>query len=266
LSDRTEVIISIKLENQLKMIHRRIFIGDVHGHYKALMRLLEAIDPSSDDQIYFVGDLIDRGPQSAQVVEYVMENNHQCLRGNHEEMLINALGDGELNEELYKYWLNVGGSSTVSSYRHQIPQEHIEWLKQLPTFLDLEDIWLVHAGIHPNIPLEKQTSEEFCWIRDEFHSISEPYFADKLIITGHTITFTLPGVQPGRLAAGPGWLDIDTGAYHPHSGWLTALDWTNQMVYQINSQFLRLRKLPLKQATSSVDYKRVMAKYLRRTS
>ena len=80
----------------------------------------------------------------------------------------------------------------------------------------------------------KQTTEQLCWVRDEFHSIRQPYFPDKLIIIGHTITFTLPGVSPGKLAQGQGWLDIDTGAYHPKSGWLTGLDITNRRVYQVN--------------------------------
>ncbi|MEL6131189.1 MAG: serine/threonine protein phosphatase, partial [Cyanobacteria bacterium J06628_4] len=78
-----------------------------------------------------------------------------------------------------------------------------------------------------------------------FHSHTKPYFSDKLIITGHTITFTLPGIDPGEIAKGPGWLDIDTGAYHPKSGWLTALDVDNAMVYQFNvfHQMLRIRSM-----------------------
>ena len=64
--------------------------------------------------------------------------------------------------------------------------------------------------------------------------MNKPYFPDKTIIAGHTITFTLPGVAPGNLAQGQGWLDIDTGAYHPRSGWLTGLDITNKLVHQAN--------------------------------
>ena len=101
--------------------------------------------------------------------------------------------------------------------------------------------------------IEKQTSDQFCWIRDEFHRMTQPYFADKLIITGHTITFTLPGVQPGKLAAGPGWLDIDTGAYHPQSGWLTGLDITQGKVYQVNTKEGSLRIVPLEEAVTQVD-------------
>ena len=65
---------------------RRIFVGDVHGHYAGLMSLFEAVAPDSADQVYFVGDLIDRGPQSSQVVDYVRQQGHRCVLGNHEQI------------------------------------------------------------------------------------------------------------------------------------------------------------------------------------
>jgi serine/threonine protein phosphatase 1 len=236
------------------MTQRRIVIGDVHGHYDTLMSLLDAIAPTSDDMVYFLGDLIDRGPQSAQVVDFVMKSPYLCLLGNHEQMLLDILGDGEIYGPALQAWLYSGGHSTINSYGDKgVRQEHLEWMRTLPTFMDLGDTWLVHAGVHPRIPLEKQTSEQFCWIRDEFHSMPRPYFPDKLIITGHTITFTLPGVLPGKLAQGRGWLDIDTGAYHPKSGWMTALDITNSLVYQANVFRRRVRKLPLPEAVTRVD-------------
>ena len=139
-------------------------------------------------------------------------------------------------------------------------------MKALPNYLDLGDIWLVHAGVHPQMSIEKQTSDQFCWIRDEFHRMTQPYFADKLIITGHTITFTLPGVQPGKLAAGPGWLDIDTGAYHPQSGWLTGLDITQGKVYQVNTKEGRLRTVPLEEAVTQVDPSLIFSKRSKRRS
>lgn len=236
------------------MTHRRIVIGDVHGHYDTLMTLLDAIAPTRDDAIYFLGDLIDRGPQSAKVVEFVKQSSYPCLLGNHEQMLLDILGDGEIYGPALQAWLYSGGHSTVNSYgENGVNPDHIEWMRTLPTYIDLGDVWLVHAGVHPRMPIEKQTSEQFCWIRDEFHSMANPYFPDKLIITGHTITFTLPGVQPGKIARGRGWLDIDTGAYHPKSGWLTALDLTNSMIYQANVFRRRTRKLPLTEAVTRVE-------------
>jgi serine/threonine protein phosphatase 1 len=232
------------------MTKRRIVIGDVHGHYDALISLLEAIAPTREDEVYFLGDLIDRGPESAKVVEFVIQQDYPCLRGNHEQMLLDAVGDGYISNSLLQAWLYSGGYQTLLSYEHKIPQEHLDWFQALPTYLDLGDIWLVHAGVHPEIPLAQQTAEQFCWIRDEFHSMTEPFFADKLIITGHTITFTFPGVKPGQLVSGEGWLDIETGVYHQMSGWLTGLDATNEQVYQVQAKTGERRQLPLKQAVT----------------
>ena len=241
------------------MTQRRIVIGDVHGHYDTLMNLMEAVAPTKEDMVYFLGDLIDRGPQSAQVVDFVKESPYICLLGNHEQMLLDILGDGEIYGPALQAWLYSGGHSTINSYGDKgVRQDHIEWMRKLPTFIDLGDTWLVHAGIHPRMPIDKQTSEQFCWIRDEFHSMPQPYFPDKLIITGHTITFTLPGVLPGKIAQGRGWLDIDTGAYHPKSGWMTALDLTNSLVYQVNVFKRRLRKLPLKEAVTRVEPSQIL--------
>ena len=103
------------------------------------------------------------------------------------------------------------------------------------------------------MPLEAQTSDQLCWVRDEFHSMETPYFSDKLIVIGHTITFTLPDVTPGKLAQGQGWIDIDTGAYHPKSGWLTGFDITNNQVYQFNVHQQRSRILTLKEAVTSIE-------------
>jgi serine/threonine protein phosphatase 1 len=240
---------------------RRIVIGDVHGHYEGLMTLLEAIAPTSEDQVYFLGDLIDRGPHSYHVVNFVQQNNYPCLLGNHEQMLLNILTQKNVPTQALQAWLYSGGQATLTSYQSStIPQEHLDWYKALPTYIDLGDIWLTHAGLDPALPLAEQTAEQFCWIRDEFHSIAEPYFPDKLIIIGHTITFTLPGVTPGQLAQGRGWLDIDTGAYHPRSGWLTGLDITNKLIYQVNVFQNCLRTLPLAEGVVTVEPSQITAR------
>jgi serine/threonine protein phosphatase 1 len=224
------------------------------------MALLEAIAPMSDDQVYFLGDLIDRGPQSSQVVNFVKESNFPCLLGNHEQMLLSILAGKGKSSAVMQAWLYSGGQATLASYESAtIPQEHRDWFGTLPTYLDLGDVWLVHAGIDPHKPLAEQTADQLCWVRDEFHSIEQPYFPDKLIIVGHTITFTLPGVAPGKLAQGKGWLDIDTGAYNARSGWLTAFDITNNLVYQVNVFSDCSRILPLEQAVTTIDPSQVKA-------
>jgi serine/threonine protein phosphatase 1 len=189
------------------------------------------------------------------VVEFVRHSPYHCVQGNHEQLLLEALAGSQpqggtvnaINSQALYAWLYSGGQSTMASYRRDMPllMEHVQWLRTLPLYIDLGDIWLVHAGLDPDQSVSDQTAEEFCWIRNVFHSNPNAYFADKLIITGHTITFTFPDISPGQLVEGPGWLDIDTGAYHPKSGWLTGVDIDNEQVYQFNvyDHGLRLRSL-----------------------
>ncbi len=238
---------------------RRIFIGDVHGHYDGLMRLVAMMAPTSHDTLHFVGDLIDRGPKSAQVIEFVRTHNYPCVLGNHEHLLISAFPDTDPNLGAFQSWLNSGGQPTLTSYPStEALLEHVDWLKTLPLYIDLGDIFLVHAGLDPQKKLSQQTQMDFCWIRDVFHSHPQPVFPDKRIITGHTITFTLPGVEPGQVAQGPGWLDIDTGAYHPKSGWLTAVDIDHGLVYQVNTMTQAKRMTTLETVSVSIEPADVM--------
>jgi serine/threonine protein phosphatase 1 len=237
---------------------RRIAIGDVHGHYDGLQQLFETFAPNKDDRIYFLGDLIDRGPKSAQVVKWVRENKYPCLLGNHEVMLLRSFNGGEIDEMALRYWLMAGGQETLQSYGEGgVPQEDIDWLDSLPRYMDLGDIWLVHAGVDPYQSIDKQNEEQFCWIREKFFSCQFPYFPDKTIVTGHTITFTFAGVKPGEIAQGNGWIDIETGAYHQKSGWMTALDFNNGMVYQVNVFTGKSRKRKLEQIVKTIDPRQV---------
>ncbi len=237
---------------------RQLVIGDVHGHYDGLCHLLEFCNLTSEDSLYFLGDAIDRGPKSAQVVKLIRENQYPCLMGNHEVMLLQAFNDGDLDEMALRHWLPSGGDTTLQSYGDAgIPQDDIDWFASLPSYLDLGDVFLVHAGVDPFQSLEKQNNDQFCWIREKFFSSQFAYFPDKTIITGHTITFTLPGIRPGEIAQGPGWIDIETGAYHRKSGWMTALDVSNSMVYQVNVFSRKQRKQPLDKIAKTIEPMRV---------
>lgn len=236
---------------------RRLFIGDVHGHYDGLMGLLDLMQVTDQDDLYFVGDLIDRGEQSAQVIEYVRHHATACVLGNHEQLLLEAAEGGYTRAGSLQAWLYSGGQATLSSYKAmELLECHVEWLQTLPLYVDLGDVWLVHAGLDPTLPITHQSFEEFCWIRDAFHNNPTPYFPDKLVITGHTITFTFPDIVPGQLVSGPGWLNIDTGAYHPKSGWLTGLDLDNEQVYQVNVYDCTQRCRSLGEATSPFSGRR----------
>jgi serine/threonine protein phosphatase 1 len=161
-------------------------------------------------------------------------------------MLIESFVDDGIHIPAMQRWINSGGDSTVASYENSFEalRADLEWIENLPLYIDLSNVWLVHAGLNPNLGVASQTKEECCWSRGIFHQIRSPYFADKQIIVGHTMTFTFSEVSPGQLVEGPGWSNIDTGAYDVRSGWLTALDWDNQMVYQVNVFSPEQRILP----------------------
>jgi serine/threonine protein phosphatase 1 len=235
-------------------VPRRLVIGDVHGHYDGLMGLLQDVRATPADRLYFLGDLIDRGPKSASVVKFVRENKYPCLLGNHEVMMLRAVNGGEPDNDALQIWVNAGGLETIQSYGSEgILQSDIDWMGGLPRYLDLDDAWLVHAGVDPYKEIGEQDEREFCWIRERFFSAGFPYFRDKVIITGHTLTFTLPGVPAGEIAEGPGWINIETGAYHKKSGWMTALDLDNQYVYQFNVFTNKRRQQPLEKSIHRID-------------
>jgi serine/threonine protein phosphatase 1 len=238
----------------------RIIIGDVHGHFDGLMSLL-TLATTPTDELYFLGDLIDRGSKSKQVIDFVRNGGHACLLGNHEAM---ALGTLRNDERSTLNWLHNGGMQTLKAYGGfhggglDVFTANLPWLESLPLYLDLGDLLLVHAGLKPGLPLVKHTAEECCWIRDEFlHSQAPPFLNEKIVLVGHTITFLLKTVDGsqvpvGNIAQGPNWYDLDTGVYHSKSGWLTALNWETQTVHQVNVLTNETRVRPLVDSASQV--------------
>lgn len=120
-------------------------IGDVHGCYATLLALLAKL-PKGCDPV-FVGDLVDRGESSRQVVDLVMRMNYKCVRGNHEQMMIDAQGGLQKAMPMYLDWLANGGISTLSSYMdpsggfmETTYNEHIEWMKSLPLYMEFPDV------------------------------------------------------------------------------------------------------------------------------
>ena len=188
-------------------------IGDIHGCYLKLRRLLGHCAVhcgSGTPRFIFIGDYVDRGPNSAEVVRFLMKtqasapNLTVCLRGNHEAMLIDAADGGD---ELV--WLFNGGDATLQSYgienAAEIPPEHLAWFKTLPFAISEGNRFFVHAGILPGTPLDEQPEEAMLWIREPFLSDTRDH--GQYIVHGHTI------VNDGRADVHPNRLNLDTGAY-----------------------------------------------------
>ena len=116
---------------------RQIAIGDVHGHYDGLRQLIDFCKTSAEDRVYFLGDVIDRGPKSAQVVKWIREQNYPCLMGNHEVMLLTSFNNGAIDEMSLRHWLPSGGDTTLESYGDAgIPQSDLDWFASLPSYID----------------------------------------------------------------------------------------------------------------------------------
>lgn len=200
---------------------RTFAIGDVHGALTKLKTLLgfclEAAH-GAPVRFIFLGDYIDRGPQSKEVVETLIDFTRTapgeviCLLGNHEALALAALSGG-LPETR---WFAFGGMATVHSYRvsaaRELPTEHLDWFRSLPQLYDDGRRLFVHAGIDPEMSLTEQDENALLWIREPFLSSTRNY--GRLIVHGHT------PILSGKPVLCVNRLDIDTGA--AYGGPLTA--------------------------------------------
>ncbi len=193
---------------------KRIFaIGDIHGCYDRLKTLMGKIPIDfSRDTLVFIGDYIDRGPHSVEVVDYLIRLQSRIpevvfLKGNHEDMLDKFINGADR----LTYLLN-GGQQTLDSYLMKsvqsdffpIPPDHMEFFKSLRLSYVTEEFIFVHAGLRPPLPLESQKTEDLLWIRDPF--ISSNYDFGKRVIFGHT-PLKKPLVETNKIG-------IDTGAVY----------------------------------------------------
>jgi serine/threonine protein phosphatase 1 len=168
-------------------------IGDIHGCHDLLLTLLGGIEEHAGGRSYrlvFLGDYIDRGPDSAGVIRAVRQLQQRspetvtCLKGNHEQLLVEAAHGP--NSALQ--WLYNGGDAALRSFRARgldgPPAETIEWARQLPTFYEDERHYYVHAGLDPTRPLHDQTDHDRIWIRGPFLNVDHDF--GKHVVHGHT--------------------------------------------------------------------------------
>lgn len=190
-------------------------LGDVHGQLERLQyaHALATRDGGEDARIVHLGDLIDRGPDSRGVIEYLMDGQSRgrdwpVVKGNHDDKLPRFLDDprwldpGPSRPQFWTQDHNNGADATFASYgiadAHDlpldelhakavaaIPREHAAWLDALPLYLkEGNDLLFVHAGIRPGVPLEEQTPTDLMWIRRPFHDSTADH--GPLVVHGHT--------------------------------------------------------------------------------
>jgi serine/threonine protein phosphatase 1 len=231
----------------------RLFaVGDVHGCYDELATLLDYLDSKqglcADDQLIFIGDYIDRGVASKQVVDRLLEVRAAWpktvfLKGNHEEMLLDFLGFGGSNGEFY---LKNGGINFFASHglepigsleeiRNGLPQSHLEFFKGLEIGVVLAEFLFVHAGISPQRPLAEQQQGDMLWIREEF--ISFPHDLAKTVVFGHTAFNQVLIDLPYKIG-------IDTGAVYGNR--LSAVELVAGDLFQVGAGQRSVEELSLK--------------------
>lgn len=158
-------------------------IGDIHGCLEPLHRLIAQLRLSEADEVVFLGDYVDRGPDSKGVIDYLLtlRGRYIFLMGNHERMFLDFLQGKERFLFLYN-----GGTATVESYGglSLIPAAHLAFLDRLKLYYETEDYLFVHAGIRPGIPLQEQDPNDLLWIREEFYAYPGRY--PKTVVFGHT--------------------------------------------------------------------------------
>ncbi len=199
-------------------------IGDVHGCLQSMNKLLEKLDSYFGYTYIFVGDYIDRGPDSAGVVDRLIrfQQERKCifLRGNHEQMLLDACFHDKLD-----MWLMNGGESTLKSYEAtydnlNIPDDHLKFYQGTKMYFETENYLFVHAGLSPEKTISeslenKKQWHKFLWQRSHLNAFETPW--EKTVIFGHT-----PRPYPIRK---PNMLGIDTGCVYDSLGYgkLTAV-------------------------------------------
>lgn len=218
---------------------QRIYaIGDVHGHFDLLIGLLRRIKADTEQRgaaethVVMLGDLVDRGPHSAEVVEYLRAHRDgfatfHFVTGNHEEAMLASLSGAVSPED--GGWLDFGGRETMLSYgadpelleapgpdfaqsmRRLVPRVHLDFMESFADSVRIGDYFFVHAGIRPGVAIERQDSRDLRWIRQPF--LDDDSDHGVLVVHGHTIT-NEPDIRHNRIG-------IDTGAYA--TGVLTAL-------------------------------------------
>jgi serine/threonine protein phosphatase 1 len=207
---------------------RLIAIGDIHGCVHALEALLEAIRPSPSDELIVLGDFIDMGRDTKDVIDRLIALERECrlvkILGNHEEMLLSALE----NPQLISHWLDSGGIYTIHSYRYlggmeAILPEHVEFIRRAKPSHETEEFIFTHANYDPDLPLAEQPEYLLRWAVLE-PPYPGPHRSGKTVLVGHTEQKSGEILDLGYLKC------IDTRC---HSyGWLSALDVSTNTLWQ----------------------------------
>ena len=205
---------------------RLIAIGDIHGCGKALTAIVDQLELTSEDTLVTLGDYVDRGPNSAAVIEQLIALRDVCrlrpILGNHEAMMIMGLRE----PEEFEFWMSCGGQETVDSYGgnpENIPASHLDFLDACEMYVETDDHFFVHANYSADLALDRQQDYVLLWEHLTEH-MPRRHQSGKQAIVGHTPQ------KDGEVLVRDHLICIDTFCYG--GGWLTALDLQTQATVQ----------------------------------
>ncbi len=225
---------------------RLIAVGDVHGCVDELSTMVDAIAPATDDTIVFLGDYVDRGPSSRDVIDRLiaLRDSGTCgtvfLRGNHEDMFLAFLGEEGRHGDVFLF---NGGRMTLASYglaaysqgeqaRAKVPESHLAFLRGLEMHHVADPFLFVHAGISPLRSLEDQRDEDLLWIREEF--IRNRHRLRQTVVFGHTPQREVFWHLPFKIG-------LDTGCVYGNK--LSSLDFTSGTLLQVQRASRNVQRL-----------------------
>jgi serine/threonine protein phosphatase 1 len=223
-------------------------VGDIHGCLTELRYLLEGLPLESGDRLVFLGDYVDRGPDSKGVVSCLIELQKNpsydsiFLKGNHEDMFLSYLGLPGQHGDMF---LINGGKVTLESYGlstntnpkelvAQIPPPHLDFYQDLRNYYVAEPFLCVHAGVHPMKSLEEQTESEMFWIRNQF--IYRSHMLPYVVLFGHTPQSDVFYDLPYKIG-------LDTGLVYGNK--LTCLEIEEKVLYQIHRGKKQIKQIPI---------------------
>ncbi len=216
---------------------RKIVIGDIHGCFLTLKKLLEEkVKIKADDELYFVGDYVDRGPQSKHVIDYILDLKEKqpkviCLRGNHEQLMLDSVnGDAE-----FKHWMKNGGDETLGSFGaetiNDLDEKYQLFFDTLDYYCEEDHYIIVHAGLNFMLQNPFEDFYSMMWIRK--FPVDEKWLNGRILVHGHTTkrkTLIKEDFENPECSV----INIDSGCIYNHKqglGNLCAFDMMNRKLF-----------------------------------
>lgn len=220
------------------MASRILVASDIHGCHKTFEHALDSMGLTRSDQLFLLGDFIDRGPGSKQLIDTILdiqENGFQitCLRGNHEQLLL----DGIHNQMKLSTWLRNGGLHTLESFGcthpKDIDQHYLQWMKNLAFYHEIGDYILVHAGLDMTVPDPFEEKNAMIWIRPWEVTVNQNWLNDRTIVHGHTPQNMETILECMNSSQRPQLINIDNGCCLNRPGY-HALCWVDLTSGKVN--------------------------------